>query len=203
MRLVDRDYKVMYEIGRWKFMLGRHIMGLCGFPSASSCDKRLKILIEAGYINRKKYLYGIPSLYTLTHKGKMLVGYNKKIDNIRIDKINHDIHVLDTAVWFVKFLNISTEHIITERQLHSADGFGVSKHYPDFVLDEDNKKHAVEIETSLKEKRRFESNIKANYLNYDGQIWVVPKTQKKIIEILNANTSSYSNIRIYYLEELK
>ena len=87
MRLVERDYKILHEVGRWKFMLGRHIKDLCNFKSVSACDKRLKILIEADYLERKKYLYGIPSLYTLTHKGRILSGYNKRAENIRIDKI--------------------------------------------------------------------------------------------------------------------
>ena len=203
MRLVDRDYKVMEEIGRWKFMLGRHIEKMCGFSSASACDKRLKVLITAGFIQRKKYIYGIPSLYTLTHKGKILSEYNKRQDNIRIDKINHDICVMDVAIKFMDMLKIATDNIITERELHSGDGFGVSKHYPDFVLLQNDKKYAVEIELSLKEKKRFEKIIKENYMNYDSQIWIVPKKERKIIEILDKNKISYSNIRVYYMEELK
>ena len=203
-RLVERDYKILHEVGRWKFMLGRHILGLCDFPSASACDKRLKVLLEAKYIQRQKRLYGIPSLYTLTHKGKILSGYNKRPDNIRIDKIPHDICVLDTAVWFYqKALKQSAGYIITERELHSDHGFGVPKHYPDFVIVENDRKLAIEIEIHLKERRRFDSLIKDNYMNYDGQIWVVPKRERKISEILNANSSSYSGIQIYELEELK
>ena len=193
----------MQEIGRWKFMLGRHIEKMCGFSSASSCDKRLGVLLLAGFIERKKYIYGIPSLYTLTHKGKILAGYNKRIDNIRIDKIHHDISVLDVAIWIMKKFNISNENIITERQLHSMDGFGVSKHYPDFVIQENNKKQAVEIELSLKERRRFEKIIQDNFKNYDKQIWFVPACQKKIIEILNASTNKFTNIQIYYIEEIR
>ena len=203
MRLVERDYCVMREIGRWKFMLGRHIEKMCGFNTASACDKRLKVLLLAGFIERKKYIYGIPSLYTLTHKGKILAGYNKRIDNIRIDRIPHDINVLDVAIRLISILKLTTDNIITERQLHTIDGFGVSKHYPDFVMVQGDKKYAVEIELSLKEKKRFERIIKDNYMNYDMQIWVVPKIEKKILEILDKSKNSYSNIRIYYIEELR
>ena len=203
MRLVERDYGILREIGRWKFMLGRHIEKMCGFNTASACDKRLKVLITAGFIQRKKYIYGIPSLYTLTHKGKILSEYNKRQDNIRIDKIHHDICVLDVAIQLMNILNISTDYIITERELHSNDGFGVSKHYPDFVLLQNDKKLAVEIELSLKERKRFEKNIQDNYRNYATQIWVIPKQEKKIFEILDKSKISYTNIRIYYIEDLR
>ena len=202
-RLVERDFKLLHEVGRWKFMLGRHIKDLCGFTSVSACDKRLKDLIVAGYLERKKYIYGVPGLYTLTHKGRILTGYNKRAENIRIDKIYHDICVLDSLSWFIKTSNISLENITSERELHSNDGFGVSKHYPDFVVTASGKKYAVEIEMSLKEKRRFEKNIQNNYMNYDGQVWVVPKTQKKIARILNENKAVYSGIKVYFLEELR
>ena len=139
----------------------------------------------------------------MTHKGKILAGYNKRIDNIRIDRIPHDINVLDVAIKLMPIANISTDNIITERQLHSTDGFGVSKHYPDFVMVQGDKKYAVEIELSLKEKKRFEKIIQDNYMNYDMQIWVVPKIEKKIFEILDKSKKSYSNINYYVIEELK
>lgn len=203
MRLVERDYKIMYEIGRWGFMLGRHIKDMCGFSSVSACDKRLKLLIEAGFLSRKKYIYGIPSLYTLSHRGRILSGYNKRAVNIRIERINHDIYVLDTALWLMRKINITAKSIVTEHQLHAKDGFGVSKHYPDFVVVHNKMTYAVEIELSLKEKKRFEGIIRDNYKNYDRQVWVVPENQKKIINILNDNTKLYKNLRIYYLEEIK
>jgi len=203
MRLVERDYHIMREVGRWRFMLGRHIKELCGFSTISACDKRLKVLIEAGYLERKKYIYGVAGLYTLTHKGRILSGLNKRAENIRLERINHDIIVLDIVIFFIKDLSILTDHIITEKELHIKDGFGVSKHHPDFVIIYDDKKYAVEIELNLKEKKRFEKNIKDNYLNYNGQVWVVPKSQKKIINILNTCQDYYNNLNIKYLEELR
>jgi hypothetical protein len=193
----------MREIGRWRFMLGRHIKEICGFSSVSSCDKRLKALIEAGYIERKKYIYGIAGLYTLTHKGRILAGFNKRAESIRLERINHDTVVMDVVIYFIKDLSISTEHIITEKELHIKDGFGVSRHHPDFVIIHQERKSAVEIELNLKEKKRFEKNIKDNYLNYDEQIWVVPKAQKKIIEILENCKNHYNGLSIKFLEDLR
>ena len=61
----------------------------------------ITILLEAGYITRKKYLYGVPSLYALSHKGKVLLGLSPRQEKIRIDQIAHDIAVIDTAIFFM------------------------------------------------------------------------------------------------------
>jgi hypothetical protein len=53
--------------------VGRQIKEMCGFSTVSACDKRLKALIEAGYLERKKYIYGVAGLYTLTHNTGVLV----------------------------------------------------------------------------------------------------------------------------------
>ena len=101
MVLVDRDYQILREIDRFRFCLGRHIKLLTGFEGQRACDRRLKILIEAGYINRKKILYGIPSVYFLTHKGKMLIGANKRQDKIRVEKIPAGgiaVHVIEQDI---------------------------------------------------------------------------------------------------------
>ena len=98
MRLQERDYSILQEIERWRFCLSRHIKCLAAFSGQRACDRRLKLLIEAGYIQHKKILYGIPSLYYLTHKGKVLIHANKRQDKIKIEQITHDITVLDTVI---------------------------------------------------------------------------------------------------------
>lgn len=60
MRLENRDFQILNEVYRFRFCLGRHIKVLCDFTSARARDRRLKILLEAGYLERRKILYGIP-----------------------------------------------------------------------------------------------------------------------------------------------
>ena len=99
MELTERDYLILSLVFRFKFCLGRHIRVLANFSGSRASDRRLKSLCEGGYLSRKKYLYGMPYLYTLTHKGRVLLGVNKREDKIRIDKITHDIHVLDAVIF--------------------------------------------------------------------------------------------------------
>ena len=178
-------------------------MDLCDFTGARATDRRLKILMEAGYIERSKILYGIPSIYKLTHKGKILIGVNKRIEKSYIEKIPHDISVLDTVCFFIRKYGLQSSDVISEKELHCADGFGIRKHKPDFIFEKGNKKYCVEVELTLKSKDRLTYNIKDNYINYDEQIWVVPKEQRQIFKLLRGFQNSYDNIEILFSEVIK
>jgi len=101
LELQERDWEILRLIHRFRFCLGRHVQVLCGFGGARATDRRLKLLVEAGYLARKKYLYGIPYMYTLSHKGRILLGANKRQDKIRVDRITHDIYVIEAIIYFV------------------------------------------------------------------------------------------------------
>ena len=68
MILTQRDVDIITSIQKWRFLLSRQIRVLCGFSGQRACDRRLKKLIEAGYIERRHYIYGIPRLYFVTRK---------------------------------------------------------------------------------------------------------------------------------------
>ena len=63
-------------------------------------------MVEAGYLTREKYLYGIPYLYTLSHKGRILLGANKREDKIRVDRITHDIYMIEAIIYCVLNLHL-------------------------------------------------------------------------------------------------
>jgi hypothetical protein len=198
--LVDRDYRILRDIERFRFCLSRHIKLLASFEGQRACDRRLKILIETGYIDRKKVLYGVPSVYFLTYKGKMLIGANKRQDKIRVEKIPHDIAVVETAIYFMLKQDIHSDEIVTEKELNSKSGFGERKHCPDFIIEKDGKKNCVEIELSLKAKDRFEKIVENNYLEYETQFWIVAKSGVKIKKTLEKLSEKYTNIKIIELE---
>ena len=175
--------EIIRVVHRFRFCLGRHLRMLVGFEGARSCDRRLRALIEAGYLKRKKYLHGFPYLYTTTHKGRLLIGANKREDKIRIDIIPHNAHVLDAVVYFKIKYNLSLKDFTSEKELHIIDGFAIRKHQPDFTIMISGKKCAVELERTLKPKAVLEKNIRDNYLNYDAQIWIVGDTKAyKVIQ---------------------
>ena len=200
--LTSRDYLILHLIHRFRFCLGRHIKDLCGFSGSRIADRRLKILCDNGYLQKQKVLYGTPTIYTLTHKAKVLIGVSRKKENIRVERLLHNIAVLDCVVYLVQKKQLTLEEIKTEREMFSADGFGAIKHRPDFIHVEDGTTNAYEVELTLKSIDRFHANIKENYLNYHNQIWIVPQREKKIHQLLSDWQDSYSNLEIIFLEEL-
>lgn len=202
MQINDRDLKILNEITKWRFMLGRHIKILCDFNGQRACDRRLAKLIEAGYIERKYYIYGIPGLYLATAKAKRAFNLEYLTTNIRIENIQHDIYVIDTAIYFIKKYGIDRNTIVTERALKHKDGFGNNNHRPDFTFVQDNKTYCVEVELTAKKIGTLTKNIKNNYLNYDVQKWVIPFDRIKVKNQVESIGKSYSNVEIIPLSEV-
>ena len=200
LELQERDYEILRLVHRFRFCLGRHVMVLCGFSGARASDRRLKVLLDAGYLDRKKYLYGIPYMYTLSHKGRILLGVNKREDRIRVDRITHDIYILEAIIYYVTKCGISIAEIESEKELHIKDGFGLRKHQPDFVVNGADGRIAVEVELNPKPKDRMEENIRENYLKYDRQVWIT--NNSKVKSLLRGFASEYSNIEVLRLEEV-
>ena len=200
MVIVERDREILKLVYRMGFCLGRHIKDLLQFTSSRACDRRLSVLVEASYLTRKKYLYGIPYLYTVTHKGRILIGANKRENKIRLEQINHDTKVLDVLIYFMSKYGFKLNDMESERELHIKDGFGNRKHHPDFIFNYQGKVYAVEVELTLKAKMTLEKNVRDNYLNYDKQIWVTG--DKKIVSLLQKFADEYSNIEIQTFDNL-
>ena len=202
MELVERDYRVFREIERWRFCLGRHLVYLAGFSSQRTCDRRLRLLLDEGYITRYKVLYGVPNVYQLTSKTKTLISANQRAEKIRLDQIMHDITVLDVAIAIMKSLGLNLTDIKTEKQLHQESGFGKRTHHPDFVFTRKGKVYCVEVELSLKSRARLEKNIKANFLQYDMQVWVLDEHGAKLKRILQEFKAEYPNMKISSVKEI-
>ncbi len=202
-RLMERDYLIFREIDKWRVITGKHICVLCGFAGQRACDRRLRKLIEIGLITRKKYLYGMPGLYFLTPSSRKLIHSPDKSEAVRVEQIAHDITVLDTAIYFNHKYGVSFSAMVTEKQLHKQDGFGVRYHRPDFVFTKGQKTYCVEVELNLKSHDRFLKNIISNFTEYDGQFWIVPDRQGKIADFLTKQRVNYPNIRIIELQEVK
>ena len=201
LELQERDYEILRLVHRFRFCLGRHIRVLCGFSGARASDRRLKLLAEAGYLTRQKYLYGIPYLYTLSHKGRILLCANKREDRIRVDRITHDIYILEAIIYYVQKYGVSLTDIESEKELHIKDGFGLRKHQPDFVVfSSADGRIAVEVELNPKPKDRMEENIRENYMKYDKQVWIT--NNSKVKSLLQMFGGEYSNIEVLRLEEV-
>jgi len=180
LRLTDRDWLILKEVGRWRAVLGRHIKALAGFEGIRACDRRIKILIDSGYLKRQKILYGYQYFCTLSYKSRLLLNLNKRDDKIRVEQIRHDVYVLDTVIQLLHKNQIALDNIQTEKELHQQDGFSNRNHRPDFVFEQSGEKIAFEIELSLKSRERLERNIKDNFNKYKMQLWFIERKNKKL-----------------------
>jgi len=201
--ILERDRKIIRELDRWRVCQGRHVRELAGFSGQRACDRRLRKLVQAGYISRDRILYGVAGIYRITSKGAKLEGLGNTKSKIRIEQIRHDIAVIDTAIFFHKMREVAYKDIRTELELHRADGFGVRKHRPDFVFGSGEQVTCVEIELALKSKARFENIISTNFMDYYKQIWIVPCTESKIAKTLRNSKTMYTNIEILTLSQIQ
>lgn len=202
MRVEERDMLILREVERWRVCGSRHIKFLAGFTGQRATDRRLKILIEAEYLERKKYLYGVPSIYFVTPKGKKLIQSNVRPEKVKIEQIVHDMTVLDTAIYFMHKESLLLNDITTEKQLHQLDGFGIRKHRPDFIYTKNNETNCVEVEMTPKSKTRILNIIKDNFIDYDTQFWIVPESQSVIYNTIKNSQKFYNNVKIIHLTEI-
>ena len=200
--MTERDELIFREIDWWRACGSRHIRFLAGFSGQRATDRRLKILTEAKYIERRKFLYGVPYIYFLTAKGKSLIHVGTGKEKIKIEQITLDRTVLDTAIYFMNKEGLTLQDITTEKQLHQLDGFGVRKHRPDFIFTKDELTYCVEVELTLKAKNRLLNIIKDNFMEYDVQIWIVPDSQKAILQVLKESKKLYDNIQARSLQKI-
>lgn len=203
MNLVERDNIIVREIARWRCLLGRQIQIIAGFTGQRATDRRLKKLMENGFIERKRIVYGVAGLYFVTQKGHDNFGLKTSSRKERIDQIHHDIAVADTGIYIVKSIGLSFADLKTEKELRSSLGFNSRTHVPDIVYEKDGKNYCVEIELSLKSNIRLEKNISNNYTKYDKQYWIVPRNKGIIKERILQVSKKYTDIEILDLEDIE
>ena len=202
MVLTQRDVEIITSIQKWRFLLSRQIKVLCGFSGQRACDRRLKKLIEAGYIERKHFIFGVPRLYFVTRKAVKLLDLEYYTPNVRIEQITHDIAVIDTAIYLIKNEGVEKSSITTEREMKHKAGFGNPKHFPDFIYyTKENKTFCVEVELSAKKPTTLERNIKNNYKVYDVQRWFIPSDRQKVVDNVKSIGEKYG-VKIEPLEKV-
>lgn len=203
MVLTERDKVIISTIAKFRFLLGKQIRLLCGFNGQRSTDRRLSKLLENEFVERKRILYGLAGLYTITEKARKQFFIELSNSKIRIEQIEHDIFVVNTAIYFLRKESLTLEDIKTEKELKHLKGFAIREHEPDFVFSKSNETNCVEIETSLKAKSRLLKNLKDNFQKYDTQFWIIPDEQQKIFDIVHKSTKQFPNIEIIKLSEIE
>lgn len=198
----ERDLVAIRELYRWRALAGRHVRVLCDYPSQSTAGRRLRLLVENKYLKKHHVLYGYPALYTVAHKGRVLIGANKREDKINLSLIPHNMAVLDVACYFHEEQGVPMGDFVTEKEMHVSDGFSSRQHRPDFVITRGCRRIAVEVELTLKAIDKLRNNIQTNFIEYDGQIWLTATRNSKISRVILEETQHYNDIEVLYLNEI-
>lgn len=198
--ITERDELIIKEISRFRGCLGKQIIKLADFGSRRSCDQRLKKLIDNGYLERKRYVYGIAGVYRITNKAKKYLGIDLPISTIRLDQLEHDLLVVDVYLYLKNKLNLTTNDFLTEKEFRHEQGFNSRTHIPDLIYKFDGKVYCVEVELSLKAKSRLEKNINNNYVSYNGQKWYIRHSNNRLYSWLKEFSSIYPDIEIINIE---
>ncbi len=198
--LTDRDKFIIREISRFRGCLGKQIIKIAKFTSRRSCDQRLKKLIDNGYIERKRYVYGIAGVYRIANKAKREIGIDLPISTIRLEQLAHDLLIVDVYLYLKEKFNLSPDDFTTEKELRHIQGFNSRTHAPDLIYKYENKIYCVEVELSLKAKSRLEKNINNNYVTYNGQKWFIRHTNNRLYSWLREFSLIYPDIEIISIE---
>lgn len=200
LKLVNRDLKILKEVERWRFSLSRQIFEFTAFSSKSSFYRRLKLLVDHGYLVKKRYLYGIPAIYTVTSLAYKVLGMSTKNNKVSVGVIEHELAVVDSYLYLKNEYQLNSNDFKSERELRLE--FVPAKHYPDIVFSKEKENYCVEVEFSLKSKTLLERNIKENYLNYEKQIWVIKSEHHRLNKLLTDFKDEYPNISIISWEAI-
>lgn len=203
MVLTERDIKILIEMLRWRFLLARQIKVIGDFSSNQSLYRRLKKLLDVGYVRRTYYLYGVPAIYTTTSKGIKAASLDTSLAPATINpvQIKHDSAVIDTALYLMLTAGISLSEMLTERELRHANGYGPSTHVPDIVIPALSTSY--EIELTLKGNTRLEKNIADAFTRYNRTVYVIPHSAARIKGKVQELAEKYPSIKILDLEEVE
>jgi hypothetical protein len=183
--------------------LGRHIEKIGKFGGTRATDRRLKKLVDEGLLTRKKYIYGLAGIYQATRKAQKLFGLDTYLGTVRLDQATHDMAVVDVYLYLKVKLSLPADSFTSEKEIRHKEGFTTRSHAPDFLYEQAGQVFCVEVELSQKAKERLESNVADNFIKYAGQKWYVPKSNKRVIAWLEEFKTTYPNIEVIDLGEVK
>lgn len=200
LKLVSRDLEILREVERWRYCLSRQIFEFTTFNSKSAFYRRLKLLVDHGYLNKKRYLYGLPAIYTVTPLTYKVLAIPSKNNNVSVGILEHELAVIDSYLYFKNKYQLERGDFKSERELRTE--FTSSKHYPDMVFNRKENQYCVEVEFSLKSPNSLKRNIKENYLNYEEQIWIIKKEHIRLNKLIANFKNEYPNIVIILWEDI-
>ncbi len=199
MQLTDRDKAILCFINECGFCVMPQIQREFNlkFPRSYQVMKRL---IEAGYVLHKEIFKHQHGIYHLTKKGAAQTSLPPVLQ-ISLGGYQHQLLITDIRQHLC-FKHSNTKWI-SERYLKQQKfyyGIGKAGHIADGILVFSDKKVAIEVELSMKGKRRIEKILSA----YGGQLDITEAwyfCADHLISPMTALVKKKSYIKIHSIKE--
>lgn len=174
-----RDLRLLRFIDKYRIASLKGASLACGFNSIQYTARRIKKLVEYGYIVQQSVYYGYSRFYSLTTKGLRAIGIVAKAYKPSYTTALHYMGVGDIAAYLANQYRLDAmqdmycdkdfrhnETVIKQYQLETS-------HKPDIIFDSGGQTYYVEYERSRKGKKKTMENILMNHLSGVRQIWVL------------------------------
>jgi len=177
-RLVKRDIEILSFINQFGFCEMPHIEKRFGLKKPRSYQV-IKRLIEGGFIFHERIFHGCHGIYRVTKKGAGMTDL-PVLNRLDLSTYKHDTSVID--VYLVLRHRYPETHFMSERELRLEQhhkGVGKVGHLADGVLLFPDKKIAIELEFTLKGRRRLKSILEGYAKLFEiDEVWYYcsPKT---------------------------
>lgn len=176
---MNRTIIILKLLYSFKILDIKDLTILSGSKDESVIRKKVNKMIADGFIEGS--YYGNKKVYVLKNKGAEYIERNgSTLYTPKGMSTQHLLDIADVACWLYLTKNLSPADFITDRLMYKYK----LKHEPDLIVSQT----AYEIELNVKNKVRLHENIKNNNLNFDSQVWVLPKrlqrTKKEIEETI-------------------
>ena len=168
MRLTERDILLFKWINGHGFVTADQINRFLSVAKTTGY-RRIKKLVDHGYIKREKILHSAGAAHFITKQAKDACGDNLEIlKKISLGGYIHDLALVDLSLDLEKNYQAN---FISERRLRlwgGIGGVGVEGHMPDGILELSNgKKWAIELELSVKAASRLDKIMRFYNCNFD------------------------------------
>lgn len=171
----------------------------------SVCYRRLRKMVQNGYLYHERIFHGKPGVYRVTSSGQNIAGdvlTPKKITNANLATYGHGLTVIDVATALEAHTGGTWK---TERHIRREKGItgvGRTEHVPDGELKfSDGKSIAVEVELSGKSQRRLQKILRQYARTEYKEVWYICGT-KAITERIRTAAGKARYIKIHLLEEV-
>lgn len=178
MQFTKRDSVIIIFLARHKFATATQIAKYVSM-SDKSAYRRLKKLVESGYLTNRRIFIQQPGVYLPTASGIDAAGCGiRPRREIALGTYFHDLEVVNIALkFYAKGYEIETEKEIIAKQNRGIGQIGKKERVPDLVLHKNNEKIAIEYEKAIKSPGRMKTilNYYARQRNYTRVIFYCEK----------------------------